>query len=113
MCDPLVSMVCDCFNNKLKDTWEGGEEVKDESDAALLVDLGKLWLEDADPMQQQSPRARVGLLCLIFRRNSGGGPARCGGWSWSWITCDGTTQHCGDHVRTMQGRLCGVYTGAE
>ena len=57
MCDPLMSMVCDCykFTLKLEESVkeEEGEEAEDESAEAVLVDLRVLW-QDEDPLQQQS-----------------------------------------------------------
>ena len=49
VCDPLISMVCDCFNYALKleetvkDNLEEGEEVEDVREEAVLVDLRRLW----------------------------------------------------------------------
>ena len=63
VCDPVISLVCDCFHYTLKleesvrDNLEGGREVEDEREDAVLIDLRTLWptgQEDDDPLQQQS-----------------------------------------------------------
>lgn len=44
ICNPLISMVCECFSYSLKlKNLEEGEEVEDVREEAVLVDLMTLW----------------------------------------------------------------------
>ena len=59
ICDPLMSMVCDCYSYTLKleetvkSNLEMGEEVEDEREDVVLVSLS-FWPEDKDQSQHQS-----------------------------------------------------------
>ena len=62
ICDPLMSMVCDCYSNtlKLEETVKNNLEMReveddDEKEEAVLVSLRTLWAEDKDQSAPPPP----------------------------------------------------------
>ena len=105
VCNPLISMVCECFGYSLKleetvkENLEETEEVEDVREEAVLVDLRTLWDEHPTvetPMERDSHGEP--FLNLNCRRDSHGP----GQWE---------TQHRGCHVPKKQGRLFNLYAG--